>query len=114
MTSINFLSSSLIKAYIGFRANPDSLDAEKINKVQEEMGLDDNPDATPEQKVEKYIVEQSTNISEEVKRQIEEMKKQQAKLLALGQAGDAQEFQAGSWKVMSLLSSWATCSVTIK
>ena len=93
MISLNFLSSGLIKAYISFQANPESLDSEKIKKMQEEMGMDDDADATPKQKVEKYIIEQATNTSEEVKKEIAEMKKQQAKLLALGQADAANKFQ---------------------
>lgn len=93
MTSINFLGSSLIKAYIGFQSNSGNLDSDDINKMQEEMGMDDDSDATPKQRVEKYIVEQSTNMSAEVKRQIKEMNKQQQQMLALGQAGAANEFQ---------------------
>lgn len=93
MSSINFFGSNLLKAYIGFQSNSSDLDSDDINKMQEEMGMDDDADATPKQRVEKYIVEQSTNISEEVKRQIAEMKKQQAEMLALAQAGAGEKFQ---------------------
>mgnify|MGYP001805808864 CR=1 FL=1 len=94
MIGINFLGSNLIRAYINFQANPDNLEDENIKKMQEEMGMEDDGESTPKQKVEKYIVEQSTEMSQEVKRLIEEMKKQQAKLLALGQAAEANKFQA--------------------
>lgn len=93
MNNINSINSSLIKAYVNFQANPNYLDSGKLNELEEEMGTADEKDATPEQKVDKYIVEQVADISEEVKQQLEEMKKQQEKLLALGQANEANKFQ---------------------
>lgn len=94
MSSINPLSSGLIQAYITFQTSPDNLDAEKIKKMEEDMGMDSDSDATPKQKVDKYIVDKTTDASEEVKKQIEEMNKQQQKLLSQGQAGAASKFQA--------------------
>jgi len=93
MSSINFFGSNLIKAYIGFQKNPGNLDSDEIIGMQEEMGMDDDSDATPQQRVEKYIVEQATNISQEVKREIEAMQEQQAEMLALAQAGAGEKFQ---------------------
>lgn len=94
MSNIHSIGSNLLRAYVSFQANPDSMDADKTKKIEEEMDMDDDTEATPQQKVDKYIVEQSTDVSEEIKRLIEEMKKQQEKLLALGQAGESSKFQA--------------------
>lgn len=94
MNSINFLSSSLIQAYVTFQANSGDVDADKLKKMEEEMGMDEDSDATPKQKVDKYLIDKTTDASEEVKKQIKEMNEQQKKLLALGGQGAASKFLA--------------------
>lgn len=93
MTSINFLSPSLLKAYVSFKSDADDMDADQLEKMHKEMGMNEDGEATPKQKVEKYILEQSVNMSEEIKKEIEEMKKLQQKLTALGQTAEGNKLQ---------------------